>query len=307
MRRKILHSNGKTVLTRPSQDSTRSGNNMVITSGVNNGTPAAISAGEGTYTIGSSTSSKSTVTFGSGSSKKTVYVNSNTVIVVRDKNDKYTVYNGVKNLPTISSGNVLWSALTRDGDTYAKLLYIQADGKITNNSRKNIYLVADEDARVSDDGTNKYYTFKGVVDGVINESINLNYDDDDTAKVIAQLLAADGNDQLLSTYSVNGSLYEVDLSDEVQDSTSPETGKILSDSDHITKITGTTIEFVSGSYALADDCVFYSVNSHDELVASTQYGLRTTKAPDDISTYYDFVGFTLNNDLEITGLYWNVK
>jgi hypothetical protein len=274
---------------------------MVQTSGAHKGEPADISTDgltSGNYTIGSSTASKSTVVLGG----KTVYVNSNTVIVVRDKNDKYTVYNGVKNLPNVTSGNVLWSALTRSGDTYAKLLYIQADGKITNNSRKNIYLVADEDARVSDDGTNKYYTFKGVVDGVINESINLNYDDDDTAKVIAQLLKADGNDQLLSNYSVNGDLYEVDLSDKVTESGTA-TGKILT-SGRITKITGTTIEFTSGSYALADDCVFYSVNSHDELTASTQYGLRTQT---DITKYYDFVGFTLNNDLEITGLYWNIQ
>ncbi len=304
------NANGRYTLTKPSVNTT---DGKTCTNMMNSNTHEdADRASEGTnnFKIGdTSAKAASNVELDSN----TVRVNSATVIIVKTKADTFKVYEGVKNLPEITSvdgkqdgtgsGKILYSAMTRANQTYAKFLYVDASDSTTldvsNRTNTDLFLVANTNQKLSSDGSNEYYAFKGVVDGTINNRIKLNWNDTKTQSVIAQLLG--GTNVTLSTFSIEDGLYEADMADEIA---ADGKGYVVATS--VDKVTGETIEVDGGdTYDLADGCKFYRVDgnaTNTRIVESTWKGI----SKGDIGVRYDYVALSYNSDFEVTAIYWRM-
>lgn len=243
-------------------------------------------------------------------SGKTVRVNADTVIILKTKADTFKVYNGVKNLPTISgTGKILFSAMTRANQTYARFLYVDVTGdnvEYKNRTNNDLFLVAN-DIKHSSDGNNEYYAFKGVVDGKITNRIKLNWNDPKTKDVIATLLDGKGSDMLLMTFSVEDGLYEVDPADEI---TGDPDGlrRNYANTGSVDKVTAEAITIDGDSYALADGCKFFRVDAsstNTRIVESTWKGI--SRGDVGAGERYAYVGLSLDSDLEVTAVYWRME
>lgn len=295
------NSNGRYTLTKPSGNSVT---NMMDS----NHEAEKIANGESSFTIGDTTSQNaSKVTLGSD----TVRVNSSTIIIVKTKSDTFKVYEGVKNLPKIENGKILYSALTRSNQTYAKFLYVDAsDGttEVNNRTNSDLFLVA-ADVKHSSDGTNEYYAFKGVVDGTITNRIKLNWNDPDTQGVIATLLNGKGNEKLFCTFDLEDGLYEVDPAYESGvGGKAGDNGVVGSTS--VDKVTATVIEIDGETYDLADGCKFFRVDNsatNGRIVESTNRGISKGDIGTGSGDKYAYVALSLNRDSEVTAVYWRMK
>lgn len=295
-------SNGRYVLTKPSVKPETTVTNMMKP----DHTVAALSDGEplSNCKIGdTSAKAASNVDLNTGND---VRVNSATVIIVKTKSDTFKVYEGVKNLPeiTVESGTpkILYSSMTRANQTYAKFLYIDATDTgvdVSNRTNTDLFLVANTNQKLSSDGSNEYYAFKGVVDGTINNRIKLNWNDTKTQAVINDLLG--GTNVTLSTFSTEDGLYEVDLADEIMTD-----GKGVVVASSVDKVTGETIEVDGGdTYDLADGCKFFRVDgtaTNHRVTESTWKGISRG----DIGVRYDYVALSYNSDFEVTAVYWRM-
>lgn len=258
--------------------------------------------GETTYTIGGSGASKNILTLGDNE----VRINSATQIIVRNDKNRYQVYEGVKNLPEIVSDGtytIAYSAYADKDASYAKLVYVDAsDAKIKDGSSRVMFIVASKSATPWDNAENLYYEFDAVVDGKIAEDgVMLDYTDDATAQLIDSKLAVkkNGESLLVSGYTVDNGVYS--LSGDAEDQADNGDNLLLPGS--VERVTGTSIKFDKGTFTLADNCVFFRVNVHGDLEETQRAALRTG----DVGDYYKMVAVSLNNDKEITGVYWIVK
>lgn len=303
------NSNGRYVLTKPAvnNDNGKTCTNMMTADHQD-----ADRATEGTnnFKVGDTSAKAASNVF---LDSNTVRVNSATVIIVKTKADTFKVYEGVKNMPEITSvdekqdgtgtGKILYSAMTRNNQTYAKFLYIDASDNATldvsNRTNTDLFLVANTNQKLSSDGNNEYYAFKGVVDGTITNRIKLNWNDTKTQAVIGQLLG--GTNVTLSTFSLEDGLYEVDMADEIAAD-----GKGVVVGSSVDKVTGDTIEIDGGdTYDLADGCKFFRVDgnaTNTRIVESTWKGISRG----DIGVRYDYVALSHNSDFEVTAIYWRM-
>lgn len=300
------NSSGRYVLSKPSVTADKTVDNMMDRT-----THKAIvdpaSNGEATYKIGdTSAASASKVEL----SSDVIRVNSNTVIIVKTKADTFKVYEGVKNLPKIENGKILYSAMTRANQTYAKFLYVDATDaavKVSNRTNTDLYLVANN-VKHSNDGTNEYYAFKGVVDGTITTRIKLNWNDPDTKDVINDLLGGKGNEKLFSTFDLDDGLYELDPDYEAGIGADATEKGVTKYTGSVDKITATVIEIDGDTYDLADGCKFFRVDSsatNTRIVESTWKGI--SKGDIGSGERYASVHLSLNGDYEVTAVYWRME
>ena len=227
----------------------------------------------------------------------TASVNSATVVIVRNADDEFDVYTGVKEMPTISGANNANAYSVYSTGTFAKLVYVELNGNavVDTGSSKTIFLVGDADAEPSSTLSDTFYTFDAVVDGVlVEDGVSLDYTDTNTKAVVDNYLK-DGKSIALNSYSEKNGLYTVSLG----------AGNVniaktaVSD---VEKVSGNCIAFDDAAFYTADDCVFYRVDKDGNLRSSSINGVRT----DDVGVgeYYLQVFYTVNNDAELTGVYW---
>lgn len=320
--------NGQYVLTRVNENTDRTFDNMT-----NGYVPAVLGApsegiGSDDFVIGNTSSTAaSNVTLTAG---EVVRVNSSTVIIVQTKPGTFKVYNGVKELPLITAvtdevtgdslgGEILYSAMTRNKQVYAKFLYVDAthaDGDVKlidvrNRTNNDIFLVGNGSQGSSvDNNGNTFYRFKGVVDGEVHNTANikLNWNDPKTQDVINELLGVRANSGIaLSNYSVDEGIYEVALDDAFDDD--GEKGVIATES--VDKVTADVIEIDGGdTYDLAEGCQFFRVDgskTNTRVVESTWKGISKGGIVDQGgSDRYEYVALSLNRDYEVTAVYWRM-
>ena len=110
-------------------------------------------------------------------SSETIYANSKTVFVVKNSDGDYTVYTGIKTVPSVKGGSTDTTDLV-DAAYYCKsgsmatVMFIDASDpsvQITSDSTKAIYLAGQSQSKLITDKNTKvdYYEFKAVVDGEI--------------------------------------------------------------------------------------------------------------------------------------------
>ena len=226
-------------------------------------------------------------------------INSATVVIVK-QGDDFKVYEGVKGIPTITNGTANTAGAVEAYSAYAtgtfqKLVYIDLASsgvEIDSGSDKVIFLVGDTSSTVVETASDKYYVFDAVVDGeLMEDGVMLDYTDSKTATVIDTVLKS-GASIALDSYSVDNGFYTVDIADKTTNLTSGT----------IEKVSGNCIDFDGAAYYTADDCVFFRVDADGNLRASSINGVRT----DDVGAgeYYLQVFYTVNNDAELTGVYW---
>lgn len=279
-----------------------------------------------------------------------IRVNAATTIIVKTATSggvlRYNVYDGVKNLPHITGKNgdgtpnanvpfaIAYSALTRENQTYARFLYIDAtDDTVYTRNRNNrdIFLVADASAKDSYDiDGNHYYTFTGVVNGEYMSAINLNYDDPDTQEVIDLLTTPDGFDpgdgeirnrahNVLAINYVRTStgLYEIANVDVMESASNinPTGGNwgtqaayiLPNNSTKVYRITKEAIFFDDGSsFDLASGCQFWRVENRDVNARVTASTWNAVVAGDHafVGDRYAYLAVSLNRDNEATAIYW---
>lgn len=316
-------SNGQYVLTTVKEDTAKSPRNMMKA----DHTAQVVTAGATSFKIGdTSTQSASVVELESAK----VRVNSNTLIIVKTKTDRFKVYHGVKELPQITqvtppgTGRILYSAMTKDGQSYAKFLYVDASHEVAgtplidvrNRSNNDIYLVGRAyTGNGVDSNGNTYYAFKGVVDGTVysTKSIKLNWNDNKTQKVIDWLLTNDDLALALCNYSVEGGTYEVALDDafgnaDVGTKDNRDKG-VHAFSGTVDKVTADVIEIGGETWDLTEDCQFFRVSGKDVNIRVDEMtwkgihrGTIGTGSAD-----YTYVALSLNRDYEVTAVYWRLN
>ena len=237
-------------------------------------------------------------------------VNSSTVILVEDADGDITVYEGVKDIPTITGTNNAESYAAYGTGSFLKLLYIELNSSadVDTGSSKTIFLVGDTDSTEVQTSSDRYYVFDAVVDGVLMEDgvmldatdgsftsgtttvDGVAYTGTETAAVINYLLS--GASIALDSYSEDDGFYTVNLSDV--------TGYV--ESGYVEKSSGNVIDFDGDAYYVADDCVFFRVTSSGRLSASSVSGVRSADVGS--GEYYAQVFYTTNSDEELTGVYW---
>ena len=101
-----------------------------------------------------------------GSSTTNVYANSNTVFLLDDGDDNYTVYTGVANVPDISGTSTSTAVYYSIGSsTVARVVYVKnAD---VEGEGSVVFIEADKGAKAIKDSEGNYYELNAVVDGEI--------------------------------------------------------------------------------------------------------------------------------------------
>lgn len=350
-------SNGQYVLTEVRSNDKRTFTNMMTADAADGHVPEKVENGSFDFVIGNANTVNAAASNvwldaqgdGVDNNDEVVRVNSSTLIIVQTKDGTFKVYNGVKELPQITqadgyvwdgssldgktdentdAGRILYSALTRENQSYAKFLYIDASQTaangdkmidVRNRANNDIFLVGNGSQGSSKDSNgNLYYAFKGVVDGTPVERIRLSWDDPRTRIVINMLLGEDvpayvpnpDHDRsdsaiALSNYSIEDGLYEVDYDDEIDQN---DKGVIVNAS--VDKVTADVIQIdgVKGdgdTYDLAEGCQFFRVdgnNTNLRIRESTWKGIGTG----DINDKYAYVALSLNRDYEVTAVYWRL-
>ena len=110
-------------------------------------------------------------------SSETIYANSKTVFVVKNSDGDYTVYTGIKTVPSVKGGStdntdLVDAAYYCKSGSMATVMFIDASDpsvQITSDSTKAIYLAGQSQSKLITDKNTKvdYYEFKAVVDGEI--------------------------------------------------------------------------------------------------------------------------------------------
>ena len=149
------------------------------------------------------------------------------------------------------------------------------------------------------------------MDGKIVNRINLNWNDVNTQSVISHLISNDDSGILLSSFSVNDNLYEVDMADEVN--ITPDGNGVSATTGEVEKVTAEAITIddgaVTDSYAIADGCKFFRVDdssTNTRIVESTWRGISKGDIGTGSSDKYAYVGLSLNRDYEVTAVYWRL-
>jgi len=334
-------SRGRTVLTRIPSNANGTYTNMMVSTTHKDTEWADITDGAhviGAKNAGSSATRVELVATNGVGTGGTVRVNAGTTIIVKTNSgnrDRFTVYDGVKALPffdnlatpdTGATYTVKYSSLTRANQTYARFLYVDAtsgDVKLSSRTNKDLFLVANASARDSyNSNGDHYYSFRGVVDGEIVNSINLNWDDVATRDIIAELLTPDADPDfnrmhnvLAINYTISDGLYEVAGADWIDDGPNNPNGPANDDgyllpNDNTTtveRITKEAIFFSDGtSFDLANNCKFFRVENRDvnARVTASTWNAVTTGSHAAIGDRYAYLAVSLNSDYQATAIYW---
>ena len=92
--------------------------------------------------------------------------NTATTFIVND-DGKITVYNGIKNVPTIEAKGTTTVSVLMDGD-YADMVYISGDKlSISGDSGDRVYILDTASSAKKDADGNKYYVYDAIVNGEV--------------------------------------------------------------------------------------------------------------------------------------------
>ena len=98
--------------------------------------------------------------------KKVFSANTATTFVVND-DDKITVYNGIKNVPTIEAKGTTTVSVLMDGK-YADMVYISGEKlSISGDSGDRVYILDTASSAKKDADGNKYYVYDAIVNGKV--------------------------------------------------------------------------------------------------------------------------------------------
>jgi hypothetical protein len=185
--------------------------------------------------------------------------NSDTVYVNKDK-----VSVGVKNAPTISSGDTVY-ALYNDSNVI-KAVYTANRGKVTSSSDSEyVYLLGYDGKNI--DGDDTYYTYKAIVNGV-KTTVNLSDDVDITA-----VNGSTETAYTLTFANADKGLYRVDGYEDsyIADLTRYESSETI---DNLVDVVATvgkdsisyksgTVRVATAAFSLTDDAELYVIDNTD--------------------------------------------
>ena len=180
----------------------------------------------------------------------TVYANSKTVFVVKDSNGDYTVYTGIKAVPTIKANNNKLNVAyyCKDAGDMATVMFIDASASgvtIESDSSKLIYIAAASKSNKITDKAAKvdYYTYNAVVDGEI------------TTVKVADGVTIDGVIYGGATYNAQGIITALSASTTT-----------WTDKTGTNKLSGEyNVKLGDASYTVADDAAVFVIDEDGEI------------------------------------------
>ena len=208
--------------------------------------------------------------------------NTATTFVVND-DDKITVYNGIKNVPTIKAGDdTTVSVLMKDKDSkYADMVYISGKSlSISGDSGDRVYILDTSSSAKKDADGNKYYVYDAIVNGKVTTVNALEY------KLPVGLYEAN--------YDKNGYM----RNDKAVDSKTGDFRKLtISQAEYADGV----LTLGSTAYVLADN---YKIFVNDDGDAKT---VSASKLADKFAEYKDTVYLYMNDDDQVVEVYVMAK
>ncbi len=208
--------------------------------------------------------------------------NTATTFVVND-DDKITVYNGIKNVPTIDAkGPTTVSVLMKDKDSkYADMVYISGKSlSISGDSGDRVYILDTASSAKKDADGNKYYVYDAIVNGKVTTVNALEY------KLPVGLYEAN--------YDKNGYM----RNDKAVDSKTGDFRKLtISQAEYADGV----LTLGSTAYVLADN---YKIFVNDDGDAKT---VSASKLADKFAEYKDTVYLYMNDDDQVVEVYVMAK
>lgn len=206
--------------------------------------------------------------------------NTATTFVVND-DDKITVYNGIKNVPTIDAkGPTTVSVLMKDKNSkYADMVYISGKSlSISGDSGDRVYILDTASSAKKDADGNKYYVYDAIVNGKVT---TVNALENDLTEVLYE-----------ANYDKNG--YMRNTKNE----------GVTGNTGDFRKLTISEAEYADGvltlgntAYVLADD---YKIFVNDDGDAKT---VSASKLADKFAEYENTVYLYMNDDDQIVEVY----
>ena len=230
--------------------------------------------------------------------------NSDTIVLVYDvDDDDASVYTGINEMPdvTVVAGTTA-ATLKKNSSNYAAALVVYvSDGDTVSNTTSDYIFLRGANVRETVTSDDTYYEFDAVVDGEIT-TVMLDSSDAATRDVIATLVTpVDGNrpNVLLSSYSVDGDLYTVSMSDDTD---------VIEAVSEIGEVSGGVVSVDGDGYTLADDVAVFRVNASGDLTAVRESTVRdgTVGANEDDDRYAQFQ-IVLNSDEEVIGIFFELN
>ena len=223
------------------------------------------------------------VYFDENSKSSSASANTATTFIVND-DDKITVYNGIKNVPTIKAGDkgdeTVVSVLMKDKNSkYADMVYISGKSlSISGDSGDRVYILDTASSAKKDADGNKYYVYDAIVNGKVTTVNALEY------KLPVGLYEAN--------YDKNG--YMRNKKNE----------GVTSNTGDFRKLTISQAEYADGvltlgstAYVLADN---YKIFVNDDGDAKT---VSASKLADKFAEYENTVYLYMNDDDQIVEVY----
>ncbi len=214
--------------------------------------------------------------------EKVFSANTATTFVVND-DDKITVYNGIKNVPTIDAkGPTTVSVLMKDKDSkYADMVYISGKSlSISGDSGDRVYILDTSSSAKKDADGNKYYVYDAIVNGKVTTVNALEY------KLPVGLYEAN--------YDKNGYM----RNDKAVDSKTGDFRKLtISQAEYADGV----LTLGSTAYVLADN---YKIFVNDDGDAKT---VSASKLADKFAEYKDTVYLYMNDDDQVVEVYVMAK
>ena len=238
---------------------------------VNGGTPAAgtyrTNAAATNFALTNSTA-KIDVT-----SSETIYANSKTVFVVKNSDGDYTVYTGIKTVPSVKGGStdntdLVDAAYYCKSGSMATVMFIDASDpsvQITSDSTKAIYLAGESKSKLITDKNTKvdYYEFKAVVDGEIT---TVKVRSDVTLETNAVAIATGVAGSSAKNYLYGGATYNADgIITSFTTNTNTKGSGIATD-----KLSGDyNVKLGSVSWTVAEDAKIWTIDEDGVISAGT--------------------------------------
>ena len=201
--------------------------------------------------------------------------NTATTFVVND-DDKVTVYNGIKNVPTIEAKGTTTVSVLMDGK-YADMVYISGKKlSISGDSGDRVYILDTSSSAKKDADGNKYYVYDAIVNGKVTTVNALEY------KLPVGLYEAN--------YDKNGYM----RNDKAVDSKTGDFRKLtISQAEYADGV----LTLGSTAYVLADN---YKIFVNDDGDAKT---VSASKLADKFAEYENTVYLYMNDDDQIVEVY----
>ena len=208
-----------------------------------------------------------------------VYANSKTVFVVKNSDGDYTVYTGIKNVPSIKGGNVLHDPVEANDNKVSVAYYCKTSGmatvmlidasapkvEITSDSSKAIYLAGESQSKLITDKNTKvdYYEFNAVVDGEVK---TVKVRSDVNLRTNAEYIATGVADSSAENYLYGGATYNADgIITSFSNNTNTKGSNVATD-----KLSGEyNVKLGGESWTVAEDAKIWTIDEDGKISAGT--------------------------------------